>query len=66
MPEGLQFDNASQRKSYMGTIFETGVDLRKREILDSLDPRFSRLHDEGKIHIHNLEAYGQTYNCLHA
>ena len=64
MPKGTQFDNASQRKSYMGTVFEAGANLRKHEILNSLDPRFSRLHDEGKIHIHNLEAYGQTYNCL--
>ena len=60
----MQFDNASQRKSFMGTVFEAGTDLKKREILNSLDPRFSRSHSEGKIHIHNLEAYGQTYNCL--
>ena len=64
MPKGIQFDNASQRKSYLGTVFEAGSKLRKQEILESLDPRFSRLHNEGKIHIHNLEAYGQTYNCL--
>lgn len=64
MSKGTQFDNASQRKSYFGTLFEAGSKFRQREILDSLDPRFSRLHDEGKIHIHNLEAYGQTYNCL--
>ncbi|MGD0318239.1 MAG: anaerobic ribonucleoside-triphosphate reductase [Nitrososphaerales archaeon] len=64
MPEETQFENASQRRSYMGTVFEAGAKLRRREILESLDPRFSKLHDDGKIHIHNLEAYGQTYNCL--
>ena len=64
MSEATQFDNASRRKSFMGTLFQAGVDLKKHEILDNLDPRFSRLHNEGKIHIHNLEAYGQTYNCL--
>jgi ribonucleoside-triphosphate reductase len=48
----------------MGAVFEVGADLRKREVLNSLDPRFSTLHREGKIHIHNIEAYGQTYNCL--
>ncbi len=64
MVKGIQFDNASQRKSYLGTVYEAGTMLRKREILATLDPRFSKLCEEGKIHIHNLEAYGQTYNCL--
>jgi anaerobic ribonucleoside-triphosphate reductase len=64
MSKENQYENASQRKTYMGTVFEAGAKHRRKEILNSLDPKFSKLHKEGKIHIHNLEAYGQTYNCL--
>ncbi len=62
--KGIQFDNASQRKSYVGYVYEAGVKVKKQAIMESLDESYSRLHTEGKIHIHNLEAYGQTYNCL--
>ena len=36
----------------------------KNEVLSSLPPEWSRLHREGYIHIHDLDAYGKTYNCL--
>jgi ribonucleoside-triphosphate reductase len=62
--KGIQFDNASQRKSYVGWVYEAGVKAKKQAILSGLDEKYSKLHSEGKIHIHNLEAYGQTYNCL--
>ena len=62
--KGIQFDNAAQRKSYVGTIYAAGTSRIQEQILEGLPETFSRLHREGSIHIHDLEAYGQTYNCL--
>ncbi|HKM41004.1 MAG TPA: anaerobic ribonucleoside-triphosphate reductase [Methanocorpusculum sp.] len=61
---GETYENASDRKSYVGTIFNKGSDLTKKEILDSLPKEWSDLHTKGYIYIHDLNAYGTTYNCL--
>ena len=45
-------------------IFNIGSREAKRRTLERLDPRYSALHNEGKIHIHDLETYNYTYNCL--
>lgn len=57
-------DNAANRKSYVGKVFNLGEKHEKDFILNSLKPEWSRLHKEGYIHIHDLDAYGLTYNCL--
>ncbi len=57
-------DNASNRKSYVGKVFNIGEKTRKNKILKSLNPEWARLHKDGYIHIHDLDAYGLTYNCL--
>jgi len=57
-------DNASNRKSYIGRIFNIGEKNEKSLVLNSLKPEWARLHREGYIHIHDLDAYGLTYNCL--
>lgn len=57
-------DNASNRKSYVGKVFNIGEKTRKNKILNSLNPEWAKLHKEGYIHIHDLDAYGLTYNCL--
>lgn len=57
-------DNASNRKSYVGKVFNIGEKKEKEDILNSLKPEWSSLHKEGYIHIHDLDAYGLTYNCL--
>jgi len=62
--KGIQFDNAAQRKSYVGTVYAVGTKEVQERILGELPEAFSRLHREGVVHIHDLEAYGQTYNCL--
>jgi len=62
--KGIQFDNAAQRKTYVGAIYEAGTRTTQERILAKIPTKFSRLHREGWIHIHDLEAYGQTYNCL--
>ncbi|MCQ2975965.1 MAG: anaerobic ribonucleoside-triphosphate reductase [Bacteroidales bacterium] len=57
-------DNAANRKSYVGYIYNLGEKVEKSNILDQLNPEWKRLHNEGYIHIHDLDAYGLTYNCL--
>lgn len=44
-------ENAANRYSYVGNNY-------------SLPEEWSKLHKDGYIHIHDLDAYGQTYNCL--
>ena len=57
-------ENASERYSYIGYIFKKGEKQQKEEILDSIPNNLSDLHRKGYIHIHDLDAYGLTYNCL--
>ncbi len=57
-------DNAANRSSYVGYVYHKGEKEFKKEILDSLPVEWSKLHTEGYIHIHDLDAYGKTYNCL--
>lgn len=57
-------DNAANRKSYVGKVFNLGEKQEKEFILNSLKPEWAKLHREGYIHIHDLDAYGLTYNCL--
>jgi len=57
-------DNAADRMTYVGEIFSLGENKRKQDILDSLPPELSALHKDGYIHIHDLDAFALTYNCL--
>lgn len=60
----LNNDNAANRTSYVGYVYNIGEKAYKKEILNSLDEKWSKLHNDGTIHIHDLDAYGLTYNCL--
>ena len=57
-------DNAANRKSYVGKIYNIGEKQTKDAVLSSIKPEWASLHNEGYIHIHDLDAYGLTYNCL--
>ncbi len=57
-------DNAANRKSYIGYIYNKGEKEQKHSILDAIDKKWKDLHEQGYIHIHDLDAYGLTYNCL--
>ena len=54
-------DNAANRKSYVGHVFNIGEKQEKEAVLNSLNPEWARLHREGYIHINDLDAYGLTY-----
>ncbi|MBN2150942.1 MAG: anaerobic ribonucleoside-triphosphate reductase [Candidatus Lokiarchaeota archaeon] len=62
--KSINYEHAAQRKTFVGVVYDVGSRARKESILDGLDPRFSKFHREGRMHIHDLEAYGITYNCL--
>jgi len=57
-------DNAANRKSYVGKIYNLGEKAEKNQILSEIKPEWAALHRDGYIHIHDLDAYGLTYNCL--
>ncbi|MBP5591461.1 anaerobic ribonucleoside-triphosphate reductase [bacterium] len=57
-------DNAANRKSYIGANYNIGEEAVKENVLASLPKELAELHRQGYIHIHDLDAYGQTYNCL--
>lgn len=57
-------ENAANRYSYVGEVYNIGEKKFKSDVLNSLKPEWKKLHEEGYIHIHDLDAYGLTYNCL--
>lgn len=60
----LNNDNAANRTSYVGNVYNIGEKKFKEDILKSLPIKWGFLHRNGYIHIHDLDAYGLTYNCL--
>lgn len=60
----LNNENAANRFSYVGSVYNVGEKKVKNELLDSFPSEWASLHREGYIHIHDLDAYGKTYNCL--
>ena len=57
-------ENAANRTSYVAKIHNEGERTIKNNVISRLPDNWSRLHEEGYIHIHDLDAYGLTYNCL--
>ena len=57
-------ENAANRLSYVGHVYGVGERGVKSQILSSLPEKWAKLHEMGYIHIHDLDAYGLTYNCL--
>lgn len=45
-------------------IVETGADFLKREVGNYIHQEHYNLHISRKIHIHDMEFYNLTYNCL--
>ena len=64
MYKNIVYENAAQRKTYVGEVYDQGERKVKDEVLNGLPEEWARLHRDGHIHIHDLDAYGLTYNCL--
>ena len=60
----LTNDNAANRASYVGSVYNVGEKAVKENLLAAFPSKWSDLHRKGYIHIHDLDAYGKTYNCL--
>ena len=60
----VHFDNAAGRKTFIGLVHAAGVQAVQERVLMDLPPELADLHRQGWIHIHDLDAYGLTYNCL--
>lgn len=56
-------NNAAERRCYAGRIFNDGVSARKKEIIHMLPEGVRKAVKEGYIYIHDLEGYGEVYNC---
>ena len=57
-------DNAAVRDNYACSVYEQGVSIEKKHLLEDVIPKkFSEMHQNGDIHIHDLEAFGKVYNC---
>lgn len=57
-------ENAANRYSYVGEVYQEGERVRKQKLLAAMPKEWSDLHTKGYIHIHDLDAYGLTNNCL--
>ena len=57
-------ENAANRYSYVGEVYQDGERARKQALLASMPQTWRDLHTKGYIHIHDLDAYGLTNNCL--
>ena len=64
MNNNIVYENAAQRKTYVGEVYDQGEHKVKEDVLNNLPEEWARLHRDGHIHIHDLDAYGLTYNCL--
>lgn len=56
---------ANSMENATGVIVKKGEEIVKRNLLENvIPPTFSKNHLQKKIHIHDLEFYSTTYNCI--
>ena len=56
-------ENAANRYSYVGEVYNIGEKAIKNRILSELSPEWKSLHENGYIHIHDLDFYTLTTTC---
>ncbi len=56
-------NNAAIRENVCSEIYNIGVELKKKEKLGTLGDDLSELHKECYVHIHDLDTFGDIYNC---
>ena len=57
------YNNAAIRENVCSEIYNIGVEVKKREKLSMLGDDLSALHEECYVHIHDLDTFGDIYNC---
>ena len=56
-------DNAAYKFNFVSELYQEGVAEAKKQILDMINTSDAIMHQEGDIHIHDLEGYGKIHNC---
>ena len=56
-------ENAAKRINFCADIYDAGALFTKSRIKKEIPDEYKSLHEQGYIHIHDLEGYGQVYNC---
>lgn len=65
MKKELYFRNlANSGKNASNSIVKAGEESEKRRVLEMIPKRCRNAHDCRLIHIHDLEFYDITYNCI--
>lgn len=60
-----EIDLANRKMNATGIVFEAGQDYKKNYILNNVVPEmYARKHNNRLCHIHDLEYYDITYNCI--
>lgn len=63
MVKSRELANSSMNAA--GKIVKAGEDFEKKRILDKVVPElYSKAHQERRCHMHDLEFYTTTYNCI--
>lgn len=58
-------DLANRKRNAAGEILEAGQNFKKNDILSNLVPeKYAGKHNSRTCHIHDLEYYNITYNCM--
>lgn len=58
-------DLANRKNNASGEIVEAGQNYRKNYVLNNVIPeKYARKHNNRTCHIHDLECYDITYNCI--
>ena len=58
-------DLANRKRNATGEVFQAGQDSRKNYILNNIVPKKNAMkHKNRTCHIHDLEYYDITYNCI--
>ncbi len=55
---------ANIQKNSTESILEIGVKTCKQDLLNVIPQKYANLHRQAYIHIHDLEFYDKTYNCI--
>ena len=57
-------DLANCEENASAVIMKKGAFQEKKELVQIIPSVFYELHDVGRVHIHDMEFYDTTYNCL--
>ncbi|SEQ56534.1 anaerobic ribonucleoside-triphosphate reductase [Butyrivibrio sp. TB] len=60
-----KIENANMKKNAMQMVYSCGQNIIKTNVLTATIPlKLAQLHENCSYHIHDLEFYKSTYNCL--